>query len=374
MPTAAVVSKAKISENFARATFLFTGVFTDTDESGVLKIDVSEDFSDENPLAAAQEIVIEAVRWWMNGSGTAKLIQTPTGGSPTDIVVMPAGNGELGRAGETALGAAGGDVTLTTTGLTSAGESYMIEVTVRKESGFSNVPVPVEAEILDDTVFVTGAVITAKVTFDRSVDIQATPQLELVIGENTRMMDCQGYGDDHTELLFTYTVVAADAAELTEVEFGDLSQAGGGNITGGSPWGQAILEGFDSDLDAVTVNAAAVVSTVALSGADSSPYATGEVIEITVTFDKEVTVTGVPQVLMTITSGDKNALYVGYGTTHKKLLFRYTVLAEDIAASSGFDITGDIDLNAGTIVNEDAPAVDAILTLAASNTAAVTIN
>src|SRR6187401_3402338 len=98
MPTAAVVSKAKISESFARAHFLLTGVFTDTDESGVLKIDVSEDFNDENPLAAAQEIVIEAVRWWVNGSGTAKLIQTPTGGSPTDIVVIPAGNSELGRA------------------------------------------------------------------------------------------------------------------------------------------------------------------------------------------------------------------------------------------------------------------------------------
>jgi len=373
MPTAATVSKAKISEDSSRAVFLFTGVFVDTDETAVLKIDVSEDFADENPQATAQEIVIEAVKWWINGTGTAKLIQTPTGGSATDIVVMPGGNGELGQIGKTSLGAAGGDVTLTTTGLTSAGESYMIEITVRKAAGFSSVPVPVSAE-LDDTDYNTGDVIEATVTFDRSVDITGTPQLELVIGANTRIMDCQGFGDDYTELVFTYTVVAADTGELTDVEFGDLVQTGGGTITGGSPWGQAILDGFDSDLTGVTVNAAATVTTVALTGADSTPYATGEVIEVTVTFSEPVAVTGMPRVALTITSGNKNASYAGYGSDHTKLLFRYTVVGGDSCLATGFDITGDIDLNSGTIKNEDASAADAVLTLAASDTSAVAIN
>lgn len=355
-------TNVKVFEDAYRARFVHTGLSGGTDESGVTKIDVSE-LAGTNPLADEQLVVVESIKWWINGTGTLEVIQ-----EAADVAILT-GIGEL--SGE--LAAAGGDITFTSTGLTTAGESYTVEITIRKEAGFSSVPVPTDAD-LDAAAYVTGDKITATVTFDRPVKANLSNCfLELVIDETTRRMNCITE-EESDEIEFEYTVVAADAAEATDVAFGDLISRSADGLAGGSPWGGAILEGFASDLSAVTINAAATVESVALTGDDSTPYSTGDVFEITVTMDKPVTVTGTPRVPITITSGNKNASYAGYGADHTKLLFRYTIVGGDVALATGVDITGDISLNSGTIKNEDAPGVAAILTLAASDTSGVAIN
>lgn len=359
MPAPTITSKVAADDRFG-ARLLLTAVFTDTQETAAVKVDLSE-----LAHAAGTELVtIEEIRWNISGVGIINVIMGATS------VMQLSGDGVLKGGG---LAGPLGDVKFTTSGFVS-GSTYQVYVVVSKTSGYSSsgAPIPTEAE-LDEAAYVTGALITATVTFDKAVEITGIPQLELVIGENTRLMTCITTGVTD-ELEFEYTVVEEDTGEATEVEFGDIVLDAGARLSGGSPWGPAALAIVTSDLSAVTVNAAATVASVALTGDDLTPYATEDIIQVTVTMNVPVTVTGTPLVPLTITSGNKNASFVDYGADQTELIFEYEVEAGDIAEATGFDITGDIDLDGGTIVNEDAPAVAAVLTLAASDTSAVAVN
>ena len=102
-----------------------------------------------------------------------------------------------------------------------------------------------------------------------------------------------------------------------------------------------------------------------------SNYATGEDIEVTATFDRAVTVTGKPRILLLLgggSRGDRWAEYAsGSGTT--ALVFSYPVLATDESDANGIAVgvgalTADhVDLNGGTIT-VDATGEDASLSYA----------
>jgi hypothetical protein len=78
-------------------------------------------------------------------------------------------------------------------------------------------------------------------------------------------------------------------------------------------------------------------------------YIIGQNLDFTVNWDIPVTVTGTPQVPLTIGASAKNASYVsGNGT--KALLFRYTVVSGDLD-NNGIAVGASISLNGGTIKN-----------------------
>ena len=90
---------------------------------------------------------------------------------------------------------------------------------------------------------------------------------------------------------------------------------------------------------------------------DDDNYATGDAVEVTVTFDEAMTVdttNGTPRIVVGLTdlsTGDRWAGYVsGSGTT--ALVFSYTVAAGDESAAAGIAIVGDsLELNGGTILD-----------------------
>ena len=98
------------------------------------------------------------------------------------------------------------------------------------------------------------------------------------------------------------------------------------------------------------------VYTVAVTsdpGTDDT-YALGDTIEVGLTFDEAVTVTGDPYLLIDVGGTNRRASYhSGSGTT--QLLFRYTVLAfDDDGDGDGIAVvTNSLTLNGGTIVATD---------------------
>ena len=91
------------------------------------------------------------------------------------------------------------------------------------------------------------------------------------------------------------------------------------------------------------------VSSVAISSdtGDDGVYGIGDGIEVTVTFSENVTVTGFPQLEITIGSNTRNAVYKS--TTGSKVVFSYTVVVDD-SDTDGISIAADnLNLKGGAI-------------------------
>ena len=80
---------------------------------------------------------------------------------------------------------------------------------------------------------------------------------------------------------------------------------------------------------------------------DDGVYGIGDKIEVTVTFNEDVTVTGSPQLELTVGSSAKNAAYMS--TTDSKVVFSYTVAVGD-SDTDGISIAADkLSPNGGSI-------------------------
>ena len=122
-----------------------------------------------------------------------------------------------------------------------------------------------------------------------------------------------------------------------------------------------------TDTTAPTVSSVAVTSDTGDDEVyldDDGVYGIGDKIEATVTFSEDVTVTGSPQLELTVGSSARNAAYKS--TTDSKVVFSYTVTVGD-SDTDGISIAaGKLSLNEGTI--KDAADNDADLSHSAVST------
>jgi len=110
-----------------------------------------------------------------------------------------------------------------------------------------------------------------------------------------------------------------------------------------------------------------MVTDVTSLAADGS-YKAGVTIPIRVKFNKNVAVTGTPQLQLETGATDQQANYVS-GTGTDTLTFNYTVQAGDDAADLDYKATTSLTLNGGAIKNADNLAADANLELPAPGAA-----
>lgn len=94
-------------------------------------------------------------------------------------------------------------------------------------------------------------------------------------------------------------------------------------------------------------------------------YGVGDSINVQVTFNAPVNVTGSPILMLETGAIDQPAAYVG-GANTNTLTFRYTVHAGDVSADLDYQSTTALTLNGGTISNANG---DAVLTLPAPGAA-----
>ena len=86
---------------------------------------------------------------------------------------------------------------------------------------------------------------------------------------------------------------------------------------------------------------------------ESTGYTAGEMIWVTVTFDQPVTVSGVPQIALSVGDATRQAEYFS-GSGGPSLTFRYVVEAMD-SDEDGVSIAADsLSLNGGTLLSIDA--------------------
>ncbi|MEG3843595.1 Ig-like domain-containing protein, partial [Microcoleus sp. herbarium14] len=117
----------------------------------------------------------------------------------------------------------------------------------------------------------------------------------------------------------------------------------------------------------ILLNTTPKVTAVTATTADGS-YGVGSTINITVTFDAAVTVTGTPQLQLETGTTDSFANYAS-GSGGTALTFNYVVQAGDTSGDLEYLATNALTLNGGTIKETVAKAFDAILTLPATASA-----
>ncbi|MDE0350320.1 MAG: hypothetical protein OXM56_11520, partial [Gammaproteobacteria bacterium] len=174
-----------------------------------------------------------------------------------------------------------------------------------------------------------GEQISLAVVFDADVHVTGNPVLAVSVGPNTRSAEyVAGSGTD--TLTFRYTVQEGDVdADGVSVAANALS---GGAIAGasGDPV-SPIFAGLPAQRGHRVDAARPVVAEVRIvsSPGRNDTYDAGEAIDVGVTFNEVVHVTGDPVLVLSLGGGSRQAaLASGSGT--ETLLFRYTVREDDL--------------------------------------------
>ena len=209
-----------------------------------------------------------------------------------------------------------------------------------------------------------GDVIEAEARFDGEVFVYGSPTMRLRIGSRTVTATYQGLSDDKAALVFEYTVQAGDE-DTDGVSFPGAALSIGD--------GDKITDKFDNEVNygnnamdnqpdhRVDAGQFRVVSFALTSDAGRDrTYAAGDVIEIGVTFNGNVVVTGTPQLTLEFADSDTSGTASYSETDGKVAKFTYTVASGD-AGSDGIEIKANsLTLNGGTIQSES--GTDAVLT------------
>jgi hypothetical protein len=192
-----------------------------------------------------------------------------------------------------------------------------------------------------------GDVVTVTVTMDEAVTVSGIPQLALNIG-GTTVQASYASGSGSTALTFTYTVLAGQTdINGISIDANSLSLNSGTIID---------TAGNSADLThtAVTDNAsykvdttAPSVSSVALAGTTGVLYV-NDAVQVSVTMDDVVLVTGSPQIALNIGGTTVLADFTG-GSGTNTLSFSYTIVL-GLSDIDGISIDANsLSLNGGTI-------------------------
>ena len=212
-----------------------------------------------------------------------------------------------------------------------------------------------------------GETIELVVEFHRAVTVTDNPQVALTIGTQTRQAAySRSWGGDRM-VHFSYAVQEGDrdedgfsvAANALALNGGTIKAADGTTDADLTHWAEA-AEG-DRKVNASLVSPPAVKRLSFISSpARDDTYELGETVEVAVEFDRVVTATGRPQVVLTIGTETRHATFVGWGS-HPSLYFHYTVQVAD-RDEDGISIAANaLVLNGGTITAADG-TTDADLT------------
>ena len=223
--------------------------------------------------------------------------------------------------------------------------------------------IAITSSVGSDNIYTVGERVQVTLTFNEAVTVVNTPQLTLKVGNTERTAEYMS-GTGTEKLMFEYTIAIGDTdADGIEVQADKLSMNNGTirDIVGNTATltHAALAPQTDHKVDAVSprlnTDGLAVTST---SG--NNYYRQGTTLQVTATFNEEVTVAGTPTLGITIGMSNRSATYQsGSGTA--KLVFEYTVA------------TGDLDTDGISILaNQITVPVNATLQDTAGNPADVT--
>ena len=203
--------------------------------------------------------------------------------------------------------------------------------------------------------FEVGEAIRVDVYFDRSVDATGQPSLALTIGETVRQASLST--DFSTILIFRYVVQSSDRdADGISIGAGALTLNGGTVKRSGSNANASLnlsshaFSNASYKVDGSRETAPALRRAVWMPRPPrGDTFEVGEVIAGNVAYDREVEVTGQPQLELQIGSATRHAHYYRNAQYGGQLIFQYVVQPSD-ADEDGISISANaLKLNGGTI-------------------------
>ena len=202
-----------------------------------------------------------------------------------------------------------------------------------------------------------GQAIVASVFFDRSVVVTGQPSLALTIGETVRQAGMPSQSRHSSVLTFRYVVQPSDRDEDgIGIGAGALTLNGGtirrsgSNVSASLSLGDhAVANMADHKVDGSRETAPALSRTVWMPFPPwGDTFEVGEVIMANVAYDREVEVTGEPQLELQIGSATRQARFFRQAGS-SQVLFQYVVQPSD-ADVDGISIDATaLKLNGGTI-------------------------
>lgn len=204
-----------------------------------------------------------------------------------------------------------------------------------------------------------GAKLNFLMTFSEAVYVTGTPSIDLALTTGGTVQATYSGGTGTTSIAFSYTITssAADTDGINSItspvalNAGTIKDLAGNNATltfGG-------LTAAVIALSTLTTFDGTVPYVVSALAPSNGTYLAAQNLDLQLTFDRAVTVTGSPYVTLTIGSTGKQAIYYsGSGTT--VLTFRYTTIPGD-SDSDGVAYATTITANGGTIIGTSAPLV-----------------
>ncbi|MBN8524507.1 MAG: hypothetical protein J0M02_04115 [Planctomycetes bacterium] len=353
-------SKALVIDTAAPTVAGVTSLLADGTYGSGTGIDVRVSFSEAVVVTGQPTITLETgasdlVAIYASGSGGSTLVFTAT---------VAAGNAsaDLDYTATSALALSGGSIR---DALTGSANAAVLTLPAPGSVGSLGANKAIVIDTAAPTVtgvgsavanggYGSGAVIDIQVTFSEAVTVSGgTPQLTLETGASDASASYLS-GTGTTTLTFRYTVASGhSSADLDYVASGSLT-AGGGSIAdaagnaatlalpapgaaGSLAAGKAII------IDAVTPSVTSVTASVG-----NGTYGVGQVIPVTVTFNKAMAVTGTPTLTLETGSTDAVVSYTS-GSGTDTLVFSYTIAAGH--QSSDLDYTAVGALAGGTIVD-----------------------
>ena len=226
----------------------------------------------------------------------------------------------------------------------------------------------------DGATYSLGEPIYMWAIFEDPVEVSGTPQLALTVGANTRQADFQYVHPSFAYyVLFAYIVQASDTDADGVAIPADALSLNGGTITrrcdSAAP---TLTHGAVAGGSTRKVNGAAAVVTPEVTGVgfgnrpeDGSAYDRGETITAIAFFSRAVSVSGAPQLGLTIGANTRQARFQRLTRGGLRAVFAYTVAAD--SDTDGISIPANaISLNGGTITFKgDSSNTAAVLTHAA---------
>lgn len=286
---------------------------------------------------------------YYSGSGTTQLVFAYTILSgQNDVNGISIGANSMAFNGGSIKSLSGVTATITHTAVTD-NALYLVDTT---NPTVSTVAITGATGVSNSFVNV-GDVVTATVTFSKSVTITGSPTLGLNIG-GTVVQAAYSSGSGSTSILFTYTIQSGQTdANGISIDANSISLNGGtindsvGNVA--TLTHTAVADNASYKVDTTPPS----LSTVAITGSAgilNNTLNVGDTVQVTATFTEAVTVTGSPYITITIGSTNVNAGYSsGSGST--ALVFSYIILASQTDADGISIAANSLALNSGTITD-----------------------
>ena len=228
------------------------------------------------------------------------------------------------------------------------------------------ITVSLDAETYTATEGGTAATVTVRLSDEpgRAIDIPVTATSTTgATASDYTVTPSVTFAANETQQTFTVTAVDDAVDDDGETVTLTLGYRLPGGVTAGRPATTTVTL-TDND----TVTGAPSILSVSLTSDPGGGYAAGEEIEASVRFDKTVTVTGTPQLGLTVGSVTRQASY--QGVAREVVTFSYAVAADETDADGVSIAANALSLNGGTIrdsANRNAGRTHSALAAAANH-------